>query len=464
MKVYFYGAAREVTGSRHLVEVNGKRILLDCGMFQGRRKDEFDKNSNFLFDPKTVDAVILSHAHIDHSGNLPRLTKLGFEGSIYSTSATRDLCSYMLADSAFIQEREFEYLTKKKKKKDIAEPIYNSEDVEKTMEKFVTMEYEKEHEIFPGVTLLLRDAGHILGSSTITLKIADQSDGGKLKTLVFTGDLGRKGLPLLHDPTAITEADYLISESTYGNRFHKNVADIEGSLRKVVVDTAAKGGKIIIPAFAVERTQEIVYYLNILFQKKLIPEIPIFVDSPLAVNVTDIFKNHPECLDKATWDEFLHNQKNPFGFGRLRYITEVEDSKALSGHNGPAIIISAAGMAEHGRILHHLKNNVEDPKNTILIVGYMAENTLGRKIFDREKVVNIFGEPYHLRANVVVMDAFSAHADRSDLLDFIAHIKGLKKIFLVHGEETQGLTFCDILNEEGYKDVCVPKLGESYDI
>ena len=334
MQVTFHGAAREVTGSRHLVLVNGKRILLDCGMAQGHREETHAKNTQFGFDPATVDAVILSHAHIDHSGSLPRLVKLGFKGPIYLTGATGDLCSHMLLDSAFIQERECEYLKKRKKFKKFCEPVYNETDVEHTIELFEALEYDKEKEIFPGVKVLLRDAGHILGSSTITMTIKDKDDG-KTKILAYTGDLGRKGLPILRDPVQIDRADYLICESTYGNRFHKNIKDIDDILEKIVNETAAKGGKIIIPAFAVERTQEIVYHLNLLFTEKRIPELPIFVDSPLAVNITDIFVKHRECFDKETWKEFLHNKKNPFGFGRLKYITSAEDSKKLSSQNGP---------------------------------------------------------------------------------------------------------------------------------
>lgn len=465
MKIQFLGAAQEVTGSKHLIEVNGKRIILDYGMFQGSRKESNQKNREKPVDPAKIDAVILSHAHIDHSGNIPALVKTGFKGPIYATHATRDLCAHMLLDSGFIQEQEAEYINKhaKKKGREKVEPLYGADDARIAMQQFIGMSYDHPFEVVPGVLASFREAGHILGSAQIVLVI-DDFETKKQWILVFTGDLGRKHLPLLQDPYQVERADILISESTYGNRFHKSILDVDVQLEAVIKEACKKGGKIIIPAFALERTQEIVYHMNILFREKRIPEIPIFVDSPLAVNLTNIFTSHPECLDKETWQIFLKNQKNPFGFGHLKYITDVEDSKALNEYRGPCMIISAAGMCEHGRILHHLKNNIEDPKNIILIVGYMAEQTLGRKILEKYPVVKIFGEPYHLRSKVIVMDAFSAHADRSDLLDYIAHVRGVKKIFLVHGESGQGLVLKDILNGEGYKEVYVPGRGEVFTV
>ena len=467
MKIHFYGAAQEVTGSKHCLEVNGKIIFLDFGMAQGNRKESEIKNRNLPVPPEKIDAVILSHAHIDHSGCLPMLVKAGYKGPIYSTHATRDISNFMLMDSGSIQEREAEFINDRNEKrengKEKIEPLYTLDDAIKTMDQFVGMGYDRPFQVVPGVYCSFRDAGHILGSSQIVLVI-DDFETKKQQILVFTGDLGRKNLPLLRDPVQIERADILMIESTYGNRFHKSILDVEDRLAELINKTARRGGKVIIPAFALERTQEIVYYLNILFTKNLIPELPIFVDSPLAVNVSDVFMNHPECLDKDTWKEFITNRKNPFGFGRLKYITEVEDSKALNDYKGPAIIISSAGMCEHGRILHHLKNNISDPKNTIFIVGYMAENTLGRKILEKQKVVKIFGDMYDVRAEIEVMDAFSAHADRSDLIDYIAHIRDLKKIILVHGEKDQGMTFKGILEEQGYKDVSTPAIGETIEI
>lgn len=462
MKLSFYGAAREVTGSKHMLHVNGKNILLDCGIFQGRREESAAKNKDLMFDATKVDAVILSHAHMDHSGDLPYLVKLGYDGPIYTTSATRDLCTYMLMDSAYIQQREVEYILKRKGK--VVEPLYTEEEVGETMKMMMTVAYHRKTEIAPGVHMTFFDAGHILGSAITYLEIDDQEDG-KRKTLTFTGDLGRKGLPILRDPEYIEQTDYLITETTYGNRFHKFIDDVEDYFEELVNKTVKRGGKIVIPAFALERTQEVVYYLNLLTQAGKIPRIPIYVDSPLAVNVTQVFRSHPESFSKEVYDEFLHNGVNPFGFGLLRYIQDVEDSKALNAKKGPMIIISASGMMEHGRVLHHLKNNIEDPANLILVVGYQAANTLGRKILDGEKNVKIFGESYRVRAEVAVVDAFSGHADRSDLLDFVSQIKGLKQTFLVHGEESQGLTFKDILGEiRPEVDITVPSRGQTIDL
>jgi len=462
MRVCFYGAAREVTGSKHLLEINGKKILLDCGMFHGHRKEAKEKNQNLGFDAKSIDVVILSHAHIDHSGLLPLLCKSGFKGKIICTFATRDLCTYMLQDSAYIQEREAEYL--REKGRDVVEPLYTQEDAKNIIKHMLCISYDERHEVVPGVNLTFVEAGHILGAAMIYLEIDDKDDG-EHKTLTFTGDRGRKGLPILRDPAYVDECDYLITETTYGNRFHKFIKDIDDHFEELINKAIARGGKIIIPAFALERTQEVVYHLNVLIKQNRIPEIPVYVDSPLAVNVTTVFKEHPECMDKATYDEFLKNDKNPFGFGMLRYITDVNDSKALNGKHGPMVIISASGMMEHGRILHHTKNNIEDSRNLFLIVGYQAENTLGRKLIEGEKSVNIFGKAHKVKAQVEVIDAFSGHADRSDLIDFVTHMDGLQKAFLVHGEEQQGLTFSEILDDiKPDVDVHVPRFSDCFDL
>lgn len=465
MKIKFCGAAREVTGSRHLLEINGKRILLDAGLFQGHRKESAEKNREFCCDPKSIDAIILSHAHIDHSGGLPFFVKGGFKGPIFSTFATRDLCNYMLLDSAYIQEKDAEYMNKKLKKKgeELVEPLYTTEDAIAALEQFYGVSYEKAFPVTDGVVCSFYDAGHILGSALVHLVIHEKETDRRF-TLAFTGDLGRKNLPILRDPQDLPPTDYLITECTYGDRFHESMLDAGKRLSEVVNKTAERGGKILIPAFSVERTQEIVYHLNTLWQQDKIPDIPIFVDSPLAANVTEVFVNHPECFDRKTFREFIVNRKNPFGFGRLKYTRDVEESKALNELNGPAIIISASGMCENGRILHHLKNNIEDPKNTVMIVGFMAAHTLGRKIQEGHKVVNIFGEPYKLRAEVCKMDAFSGHADRSDLLNYINKVEGLKKIILVHGEEEQGKKFKSYLKESGYKDVIQPKRGQEIEV
>ena len=465
MKIKFAGAAGEVTGSKHLITFNNKKILLDCGMFQGKRKESEEKNRTFQFDPKEVDCVILSHAHMDHSGDLPILVKQGFKGSIFCTHATRDVCNYMLCDSAFIQEKETEWLIKHKKFTDheIPEPLYTMKDAEKTLKLFQSIDYEQSFVVEDGVVASFYDAGHILGSSLIHLVLYDKKTKKHLR-LCFTGDLGRRGLPLLRDPQPIPEAEILISECTYGNRLHPALNTIEHDLSIVINEVCKKGGKLIIPAFALERAQEIVYHLNILRSKDLIPSIPMYVDSPLAGNITEVFRSHPECFDQKTFEEFLQHGDNPFGFSDLKYTRDVEESKSLNEKRGPMIIISASGMCEHGRILHHLKNNIESEKNTVLIVGYQAEHTLGRKLVKGQKQVNILGDSYRVKASVYVMDAFSAHADRSDLLDYIGRVKGVKKIFLVHGEQIQLNAFSSALAENGYKDVYIPKYGEEIEI
>lgn len=463
MKLKFQGANFSVTGSRHLLKINGKQILLDCGMYQGHRKDEYKFNKNFPFDPTKVDAVLLSHAHIDHSGNLPNLVKDGFKGSIYTTPATKDLCEFMLRDSAYIQEKEAEYLNRKKAKRGepLIEPIYTQEDAEKALNQFKGIKYEETFEVIEGVKCTFVDAGHILGSAITILDIQDQEDN-KTKRLVYTGDLGRKFLPILRDPYQVKKADYLITESTYGNTLHESIVNVEEIVENFVEKTYQRKGKIIIPSFALGRTQEVVYTFHKLMKDKKIPDMQLYVDSPLAVNVTDIFRKHPECYDERTKKEF--QKENPFGFEKITYITDVKDSKALNFKEDPHIIISASGTCEHGRILHHLKNNIEDERNTILIVGYMPEYTLGRKILEKTPEIKIFGEPYKLKAKVKSVNAFSAHADRSDLVDHVKHIEGLKGIFLVHGEEKQLQAFKEALHENSIKDVTIPHLGDEVEI
>jgi len=460
IKIKFCGAAKEVTGSKHLIEFKGKKILLDCGMFQGKRKEAAEKNSKFSFDPKEVDAVILSHAHIDHCGSLPMLVKQGFTGPIYSTFATRDLCNYMLMDSAYIQEREAEYLIKEKK--EVVDHLYDSEDAKKALELFRGVGYEHSFVVDEGIVACFYDAGHILGSALIHLMFYDK-DTKERMSLAFTGDLGRKGLPILRDPQLIQKTDVLITESTYGDRLHEALQMISSEFAEVVNDVCKQGGKLIIPAFSLERTQEIVYHLNLLTRDGKIPNIPVYVDSPLSGNVTEVFRGHPECFDKDVYEEFLKDGENPFGFGLLKYTRSVTESKSLNEKPGPMIIISASGMCEHGRILHHLKNEIEDHRNTVLIVGYQGQNTLGRKLQDGESPVKIFGEPYRVKAKIHTIDAFSAHADRSDLLDYINKVKGVKKLFLVHGEEGSQNKFKSALEENGY-EAYIPSPDETVEI
>lgn len=467
MKLHFYGADREVTGSRHLLEVNGKKILLDCGLFQGRRDEEKSKNANFGFEPKDIDAVVISHAHIDHSGNLPNLVKQGFRGPIYCTHATADLLEYMLMDSAFIQEKEVEYLNEKKEKagEELVEPLYTIKDVEQVLPMLKSVHYEECVLPFKtdDIKICFHEAGHILGSSITEFTIKDQADS-QSKTLVFTGDLGRKNMPLIEDPYQVPHADYLLMESTYGNRLHDSIEDAEEELGEIIKTTAQRGGRILIPAFSLGRTQEIVYSIHQLMDEGKIPLIPVYLDSPLSVKVTDVFRRHLSNLDEDTRNSFLKKCEDPFKFDQLHSITSVDESKGLNNQNGPCIIISASGMCEHGRILHHLKNAIEDHRNTLIIVGFQAQHTLGRKIVEKEPIVNIFGKPYPVKIEVKIMNAYSAHADRNDLIEFATHVQGLKKLILVHGEEQSALDLQKVLLEKGIPEVIVPAFGDTVEL
>lgn len=464
MKITFHGAARTVTGSMHLVECNRQRVLLECGLFQGRRKEAFKRNRNLPFDARRVDAMILSHAHIDHSGNIPNLVRSGFDGHIYCTAATRDLCSIMLRDSAYIQEKDVAYVNKKRARrgKPPVEPIYTTADAEASLQHFVDLQYRRWFEVGRGIRAQFYDAGHILGSAITVLE-----SRGLIKTtrLGFTGDLGRIDLPLLEDPEVPPEPlDVLIIESTYGNRHHGPIQETETKLARVVNETAKRGGKVIIPAFAIERTQEIIYSLHKLTDAGRIPDLPIFVDSPLAINATDIFRAHHECFDDET-NAFLLSEHDPFGFGRLRYTRTVEESKAINEVREPCIVISASGMCEAGRILHHLKNNIQDERNTVLIVSYQAPNTLGRKLVERQPVVRIFGEEYHLNAPVEIINGYSSHADRDELLGWLCRLPQLPRhVFIVHGDEDQALPLADAIRKLGVSSVRVPTRGESYTV
>lgn len=459
MRIFFAGAARNVTGSQHLLEFNGTRLLLDCGLYQGRRQEANERNRHLPFDPRQVDAMILSHAHIDHSGNIPTLVKQGFRGSITCTPATRDLCSVMLRDAAHIQEADADFLNRKHadQLQEPVVPLYDEADVLKALKQFRSLDYHQPTPVLPGVTCTFLDAGHVLGSAIVQLDIDRAPD--RLR-LVFSGDLGRRNMALLRDPEGPEAPDVLVLESTYGDRLHSPMAGMEVDLAAVINRTVARRGKILVPSFSLERTQEFVYALHRLTLRKAIPPIPIYVDSPLSVRITEIFKLHPECFDDETL-AFMRKNGDPFGFDNLTYISNVEDSKALNDREGPMMILAASGMCEAGRILHHLRNGIEDARNTILIIGFQAKNTLGRKIVERQSVVRIFGVERSLEAEVVVMDAFSAHADRDDLLDFINGCRShLRRVFLVHGEEEQMLPLGERLTRMGIPGVHVPMLGE----
>jgi len=438
MNIKFCGAAGTTTGSQHLISVNGQKILLDCGLYQGRRKDTYERNKNFFFDPASVDTVVLSHAHIDHSGNLPNLSKQGFRGNVYCTFATRDLCSIMLSDSAHIQRQDSKYINKKRAKKNLEriEPLYSKQDAELCLRQFVNTGYERSIPIGDGVKLTFIDAGHILGSAQVILDIDDKEDGKK-KRLVFSGDVGRDDNTLLRNPVAAEDVDYLIMESTYGGREHELPPQADQMVGDIINRALKKKGKIIIPSFAVERTQQILYVLNTLLEEKKIKKVPIYVDSPLAVNATEIFRLHPECFNEEVYD-FLFTKRNPFGFDGLTLIRDVNQSKKLNQSKEPCIVISASGMCESGRILHHLKNNIEDPKNTVLFIGYCAQNTLGWKIREGWDEVRIFGDEFAVNADIQIMDSFSGHADHSELIDYYASMTGAKtKTWLVHGEQSR---------------------------
>lgn len=436
------GAARQVTGSKHIIEANGKKILLDCGFFQGKRKESFEKNKTLPFNPAEIDAVILSHAHIDHSGSLPTLVKNGFGGKIYCTPATADITAVMLLDSAHIQEQDAAFFDKYHQKTALKpiEPIYTEEDALRTAQLFRPVALHEEFAIADGIKARFSDAGHVLGSEIVELFITED---GKTRTVVFTGDLGRKNRNILRDPEQVLAADILITESTYGGRIHPDNRQNRTRLGEVIQNTLKKGGKLIIPSFALERTQEIVFDLNMLLLAGAITKIPIYIDSPLASKVTELFSKHKECFDEETEKVFLDNGINPFE--NVIFTPTAEESKAINNHSGPCIVVSASGMCEAGRIRHHLRNSVEDPRNTILIVGFQAEHTLGRCIVEKRKFIKIFDEMYTLRADVEIINGFSGHADKNELLEFATGIKGLKNIFVVHGEESQSTQFAESL-------------------
>ncbi|MCK4857838.1 MAG: MBL fold metallo-hydrolase, partial [candidate division Zixibacteria bacterium] len=458
-KLTFYGGAETTTGSMHLLEVEGSPILLDCGLFQGNRKKAYELNRNLPFNAAKLDTVLLSHAHIDHSGNLPSLHKNGFTEKVFCTHATRDLASVMLKDSAYIQVRDAEYLRKRGKK--VYGPLYDVAEAELTIWHFAAVNYRQPFRIHPQIKVEFFDAGHVLGSALTKLHI---TRNGEVTTVVYAVDLGRKDLPILRNPQNVGDADYLILESTYGGRYHSDINEAGADLAEIVNHTYKRGGKLIIPAFSLERTQELVYVLRDLKRDKEIPDLPIYIDSPLAVNITDIFRLHPECFDDET-NELLAIEEDPLGGDRCHYVRSVEASKRLNHTSGSHIIISASGMCEAGRILHHLLHNVENPNNTVLFVGYQAEHTLGRRMVDGAKEIRVFGDLYKMNAEVVRLDSFSAHADENDLVDYVAglHPKP-KQIFLVHGEQKARTKLHQALGEKLHIDATLPHYGETFEL
>jgi metallo-beta-lactamase family protein len=464
MRLHFHGAAQTVTGSMHLLEVNGAKLLLDCGLFQGPRRETYERNRNFPFDPSAIDAVILSHAHIDHSGNLPHLIKHGFEGPIYTTLATSHLADIMLRDSGHIQEADAQFLNKKRGKhhKTLIEPLYTEQDGARVKQYLRPVAYDTDFEAGPGVKVRLVDAGHILGSAAVVLEIQEQ---GRKVRLWYSGDIGRRHLPLLRDPVLPDTADVLLMESTYGDKPRSDIQAALDEFREVVKKTAARGGKVIIPAFAVGRTQELVYSLHRMMHSGEVPRLPVYVDSPLAVNASEIFRQHPECFDAET-QEFIRQYKHPaLDFEQLTYVHSVEESKAINDRQGPMVIIAASGMAETGRILHHLRNNIEDPRHTILIVSWQAPHTLGRRLADRERFVKIYGELFECRAEVATIGGFSAHAGQDLLVEYALRVQGkAKQVILVHGEPTAAGAFRQKLAEKQLKPIYYPSLHQDMEI
>jgi len=464
MKVKFCGAAGTVTGSCHLLTLdNGYKILLDCGLYQGHEDAFDDFNKEWLFDPKEIDCMVLSHAHIDHCGRIPKLVKDGFKGRIISTYATRDLCTIMLADSAYIQERDAEFINKRRKGPRV-KALYSIKDARACMDSFVTIGYEHWFQLTKGVEVMFKDAGHILGSASVTLKI--NLDGHHDKMFGFTGDIGRPSRPILRDPVPMDPLDYLLCESTYGGKEHGSNENNKGKFLKIIKETCVdNGGKLIIPAFSVGRTQEIVYMLDQLESSGQLPKIPIFVDSPLAVNATEIFRLHPECFDEDL-NDYMQMDPNPFGFYNLQYIRKVEKSKALNELKGPAVIISASGMMSAGRVKHHIFNNIDNPKNTLLVVGWCAPNTLGGKLINRPEKVKIFGVEKKVKARIEILNSFSAHGDTSEMIDFLRlqDKQKLKKLFLVHGETKRQVVFREILEKKGFDNIEIPHLGQAYNL
>lgn len=466
MRIEFLGGARTVTGSKHLVRTERATVLLECGLFQGHRREAAERNRTLPVDAGELDAVVLSHAHIDHSGALPRLVKSGYRGPIWMTPATRDLCVPMLEDAAAIQEadaRHIASLIARGVELEPVEPLYSRGDVAETVAQMISLPYHRPQPIAPGVTVTFLDAGHVLGSAIVVLDVEER--GGR-RRLAFTGDLGRHHLPILRDPEVPAGVDWLITESTYGDRLHPPVDQMTAALRDTIRRTFDRGGKVVIPSFALERAQEVVYELGRLKARGELPPLPVYVDSPLTAKLTEIFKLHPDCYDRQAY-ELLAGGRSPFEFDGLRYVSDADASKAIDAEARPSVIISASGMCEGGRVLHHLRATISDPRNTVLIVGFQAEHTLGRRLVERRDKVRIFGVMHQRTAEVVVLNGLSAHADQANLVSFAEAVRRggpLRRVFLVHGEPSAQAALRRKLEERGFRDVLAPGPGEQVDL
>ncbi len=464
MTIQFFGAAQTTTGSMHLVEANGLKILLDCGLYQGRRKEAFERNRTLPFDPAQLDTVVLSHAHIDHSGNLPTLARRGFRGKVICTPATRDLCDVMLRDSAHLQEQDVYYVNKKRaaQGKNLFEPLYLPVHVDQIMARFQPEPLKRLVDLGKGVHVLLHNAGHILGSAIVQIDVTEAD--GRTRRLVFTGDLGQPEQPILRPYDTVADVDALVIESTYADRDHPPKADVVGRLKSYIEEIHQQRARLVIPAFSVGRTQNILFYLNELVENHRIPRTPVFVDSPLSLKATKIYAAHRECYGEAA-SARLRAGDDPLRFPGLTFVQSADESKALNARPGPMVIISASGMCEGGRILHHLKNTVGDPRNIILIVGFQAEHTLGRRIVEYQSPLRIFGEEYELNARVQTINALSAHADRGALMAWVDTIQPrVKKAFAVHGDGPQVAAMGELLRAHGVADVAVPAPGQRFTI
>ncbi|HLD40982.1 MAG TPA: MBL fold metallo-hydrolase [Candidatus Omnitrophota bacterium] len=462
VSITFCGGARTVTGSMHLIEADGERVIIDCGLFQGHRDESYRINSQFCFNPALIDAAVVSHSHIDHCGNIPNLVKRGFKNKIYATRPSRDLMDLMLLDSAKIQEEDIRFVNKINARKGLPlrAPLYTIEDAQRSLKKIRAVDYRKRFKLTPRIHCTFYDSGHILGSAIPFLGIGLSE---RVIKIAYAVDLGRQDIPLLADPDILSDVDYLIIESTYGGRLHKPITEAREKLAEVINRTIDRGGKVIIPAFALERTQEVVYYLGELLRQKRIKPVPIYVDSPLACNITDVFLKNSASLDSEA-RALIENKADPFSLSSIRYIRDAQESKKLNFDKSPMIIISTSGMCESGRVLHHLRNNIEDERNTILVVGYMAKNTLGKRIVEKNKSVKIFGESFVLKAQIEVINAFSANADKDDLIEYVAKTGGkMKKVFIVHGDIDQSEALALSLKVRGFRPY-IPKKMEKVEL